>query len=400
MFNQMMNLPITQVLQEIGQKAEHLSPHVVGGFVRDTLLGRENSDLDVVVTENDNQNGITLAQQLAQDWRGNIKVHLPFGTATVGRPDGLKIDFVTTRRETYVTAGALPKIQFSNLVDDLCRRDFSINAIAASIRPSQFGQIIDPTDGVTDLKQGRIRTLHAESFTDDPTRIFRIFRYASRYGFQIETQTEKYLRSSLDHINLISGFRLQNEFIHIFKELMISEIMQQLSELGIDEILCSGWKIAPNLDSRWKQIQKNREWARQYLVDHRFNCQILSWMALGLPDQAQKRLSLSLDLQQKLAEQSELAHRLLKEPLRKETKPSVVYQLLKPYSLEALVYHLPQPQIEQYLTEFRHIRPNITGKDLINEGCCAGPKLAQTLWERFAQQLDSKMSNRTQNKAD
>ena len=97
---------------------------------------------------------------------------------------------------------------------------------------------------------------------------------------------------------------------------------------------------------------------------------------------------LSPSLQQKLVEQTKLAHRLLEGTLTRRTKPSNVYKLLKPYSIEPLVYHLPQPQIEQYLTKLRHIQPNINGKDLIDEGWCAGPKLAQILWERFAQQLD------------
>ena len=125
-----------------------MQPHVVGGFVRDTLLGRDSFDIDVVVTATDNQNGITVARQLAQNWNGKVKMHLNFGTATVECRDGWKVDIVTARRETYAKPGALPKVEFSNLLDDLWRRDFSVNAIAASITPDQFGQIMDPTGGI------------------------------------------------------------------------------------------------------------------------------------------------------------------------------------------------------------------------------------------------------------
>ena len=386
--NQLKNSPALEILQKIGQQARHMQPHVVGGFVRDTLLGRDSFDIDVVVTATDNQNGITVARQLAQNWNGKVKMHLNFGTATVECRDGWKVDIVTARRETYAKPGALPKVEFSNLLDDLWRRDFSVNAIAASITPDQFGQIMDPTGGMDDLKKGLIRILHAESFTDDPTRIFRTVRYASRYNFQIENQTVAVLRSTLDQIKSVSGSRLQNEFNHIFEESMAVQIIQRLSAFGLETILCPEWQVVPQLGERWQRIRKNLGWASQYLTCYQFNPQDFFWMALDLPNQVQKMLSFSPSLQQKLAEQTKLAHRLLEGALTRRTKPSNVYKLLKPYSLEPLVYHLPQPQIEQYLTKLRHIQPNINGKDLIDEGWCAGPKLAQILWERFAQQLD------------
>ena len=386
--NQLKNSPALEILRKIGQQARHMQPHVVGGFVRDTLLGRDSFDIDVVVTATDNQNGITVARQLAQNWNGKVKMHLNFGTATVECRDGWKVDIVTARRETYAKPGALPKVEFSNLLDDLWRRDFSVNAIAASITPDQFGQITDPTGGMDDLKKGLIRILHAESFTDDPTRIFRTVRYASRYNFQIENQTVALLRSTLDQIKSVSGSRLQNEFNHIFEESMAVQIIQRLSALGLETILCPEWQVVPQLGERWQRIRKNLGWASQYLTSYQFNPQDFFWMALDLPNQVQKTLSFSPSLQQKLVEQTKLAHRLLEGALARRTKPSNVYKLLKPYSLEPLVYHLPQPQIEQYLTKLRHIQPNINGKDLIDEGWCAGPKLAQILWERFAQQLD------------
>ena len=386
--NQLKNSPALEILRKIGQQARHMQPHVVGGFVRDTLLGRNSFDIDVVVTATDNQNGITVARQLAQNWNGKVKMHLNFGTATVECRDGWKVDIVTARRETYAKPGALPKVEFSDLLDDLWRRDFSVNAIAASITPDQFGQITDPTGGMDDLKKGLIRILHAESFTDDPTRIFRTVRYASRYNFQIENQTVALLRSTLDQIKSVSGSRLQNEFNHIFEESMAVQIIQRLSAFGLETILCPEWQVAPQLGERWQRIRKNLGWASQYLTSYQFNPQDFFWMALDLPNQVQKTLSFSPSLQQKLVEQTKLAHRLLEGALARRTKPSNVYKLLKPYSLEPLVYHLPQPQIEQYLTKLRHIQPNINGKDLIDEGWCAGPKLAQILWERFAQQLD------------
>ena len=379
----------------MGLVAGSMSPYVVGGFVRDTLMGKESQDLDVVVESSGSHNGITLAQKLADKWQVDVRSHQDFGTATVNHPEGLKIDFVTARCETYTQAGVLPTVKFSHITDDLWRRDFSVNAIAISISSGQFGQILDPTNGIADLEGKRIRVLHAESFTDDPTRIFRALRYAVRFQFQIEVETEKLMKSAIDRIGILSGARIRNEIERIFQEACVVKIMHWLPTLGICQAICPQWRLPSDFGSIWHNLQSHLEWVRPHPGDEALNAEALPWMALDLPPTGQERLSLPGRLRQKLAAHKELAQRLLYEPLTLTMKPSQIYQFLKPYPIEALVYHLPQPQIEQYLTQLRWIKPNKTGNDLIADGWTSGPELAQALWRNFAHQLDQGVTSKT-----
>ena len=388
MFCEIANPFIRRILQEVGLVAGSMRPYVVGGFVRDSLMGKESQDLDVVVESSGSHNGITLAQKLADKWQVDVKSHQDFGTATVNHPEGLKIDFVTARCETYTQAGILPTVKFSQITDDLWRRDFSVNAIAISLSSDRFEQVLDPTNGIADLEGKRIRVLHAESFSDDPTRIFRALRYAVRFQFQIETETETLMQSAIDRIGILSDARIRNEIERIFQEACVVEIMQWLSALGICQAICPQWQLPSDFESIWHNLQSHLEWAERHLDNDVLNAEALPWMALNLPATGQERLSLPGRLRQKLVAHKELAQRLLYEPLTPMMKPSQIYQFLKPHPIEALVYHLPQPQIEQYLTQLRRIKPNKTGNDLIADGWTAGPNLAQALWEDFARQLD------------
>ena len=162
--------PLLSLLKEIGEVGGK-GTYIVGGFVRDLLLKRPTLDIDIVV-ETD---AMPVAKTMQDRWNGQLHVHPQFGTATVtpAAPNLPKIDFVTARRETYETAGALPIVARGTLRDDLHRRDFTINALAMRLDKRAFGTIVDNTGGLEDLEKGIIRVLHRRSFRDDPTRIFR-----------------------------------------------------------------------------------------------------------------------------------------------------------------------------------------------------------------------------------
>ena len=145
--------------------------YLVGGAVRDLLLGRESFDVDLAV-EGD-------AIEFARGLGGEVTAHGRFGTAVVRFPDGRQLDVVTCRRETYAAPAALPDVEAGTIEDDLARRDFTVNAMAASLG-SDFGRLVDPHGGRADLENETIRVLHQQSFVDDPTRIFRAVRYESR----------------------------------------------------------------------------------------------------------------------------------------------------------------------------------------------------------------------------
>ncbi len=176
------------LIQKAGALAaeRRLGIYLVGGVVRDILLGRANSDLDLVV-EGD---AIKLAESLAGELGGRLVVHRRFGTAKI-RTRNLTIDLAMARAETYARPGALPTVRPGSIQDDLARRDFTVNAMALRLDPGSFGKLVDPFDGRKDLENKLIRILHDRSFIDDATRMLRAVRYEQRFGFRLEASTEK-----------------------------------------------------------------------------------------------------------------------------------------------------------------------------------------------------------------
>ena len=177
-------LVLFDALRELS-KTHALPVHLVGGPVRDWLMGWDIRDLDFVL-EGD---APSLARELAQRVNGQVTVHNRFGTATV-ELGGDRIDLVTARKEVYPVPGALPAVEPSSLLDDLARRDFTINAMAVPL-DGGMAEVIDPFGGREDLRDGLVRTIHGRSFRDDPTRLFRAVRYEQRLDFALSGETLK-----------------------------------------------------------------------------------------------------------------------------------------------------------------------------------------------------------------
>ncbi|MBM3252498.1 MAG: hypothetical protein FJZ11_06970, partial [Candidatus Omnitrophica bacterium] len=175
------------LLRQIGEFAQENNylAFVVGGVVRDLYLSRKNLDLDIVI-EGD---GIDFARKLSKKFNAEITKHERFNTAVLILPNGMKIDIAMARKEVYEYPGALPKVSPGRIIDDLHRRDFSINAMAIDITPGGFGTLIDFFDGLKDLKDKKIKVLHDSSFIDDPTRILRAIRFEQRFKFNLDEQT-------------------------------------------------------------------------------------------------------------------------------------------------------------------------------------------------------------------
>lgn len=209
---------IFNLIRKIGKAAEDygLSAYLVGGCVRDLLLGVKNLDLDIVVAGD----AIALVGELKKELKAEVLTHPRFGTATVTLPGGFKIDFASARREKYASSAALPSVSFSSIKEDLSRRDFSINALALKINKGEFGELLDLFGGQKDLAAKKIRVLHNKSFIDDPTRVFRAIRFEQRLNFKIEPNTFKLMRQvkSARLLEKLSRFRLGREFILFLKE--------------------------------------------------------------------------------------------------------------------------------------------------------------------------------------
>jgi len=144
-----------------------------------------------------------------------------------------RVDFITARKEEYPFPGALPQVSQSHIIDDILRRDFSINTLAIKINENHFGRLIDLCFGLRDIHIKRIRTLHCKSFMDDPTRIFRAVRYEQRYHFHINQTTLKEIQNNKKYLSNISSHRIKQEFDKIFLELECVKMMERLEELMI-----------------------------------------------------------------------------------------------------------------------------------------------------------------------
>jgi tRNA nucleotidyltransferase (CCA-adding enzyme) len=185
---------IQDLLTQLGQVADglDLKVFVVGGFVRDLLMNKNNLDLDVVV-EGD---GVGFAEAFARQNDCRVRCHHKFGTAVLIFPDDFKIDVASARMEYYLRPGALPDVEHASVKMDLSRRDFTINTLAISLNQGAYGSLFDYYGGQRDIDDKVLRVLHNLSFVEDPTRVFRAVRFEQRLGFKIGKQTEHLLCST------------------------------------------------------------------------------------------------------------------------------------------------------------------------------------------------------------
>jgi tRNA nucleotidyltransferase (CCA-adding enzyme) len=212
-----------------GQASEPV--YLVGGMVRDLLLGRRNEDVDLVVEGS----GITFGEALANAVGGRSHPHAPFLTAVVTLPDGHKVDVASARTEFYRTPAALPEVATSLIRQDLYRRDFTINSLAIAMSGSRHGELIDFFGGRKDLQRKEIRVLHSLSFIDDPTRAIRAVRYARRLGFTIAQDTRNLIDTAIQErvFDRLSGQRLRRELEHLLDEPHPTPSLALLAELGL-----------------------------------------------------------------------------------------------------------------------------------------------------------------------
>jgi tRNA nucleotidyltransferase (CCA-adding enzyme) len=378
-----------RVLQALAE-TRSIPLYLVGGPLRDLLLGHPSLDLDLVI-EGD---APALARDVALSLGAHLKLHPAFGTATI-RDDAWHIDVATARRETYRRPGALPDVTPASLDEDLGRRDFTVNAMALRLDGPDTGLLLDPFGGNADLRAGLIRALHERTFEDDATRILRAARYEARLGFQIEPGTLGWLRRDAGFLNTISGARLHHEFSRIFREGTPERALARLAETGALQAIHPAITFGPEQASALA-------WLRGA---HPHGLAAACWPLLAhAASEAEaaaisRRLALTNAQAAKARAMPELRSLLgrLEEP---RPRRSELVDLLGPFPLPAIwAFAALHPGVirrrcRDYIESAHTLKPLLRGDDVIALGVPRGPDVGDVLRRLRTAKLDGEVKTR------
>ncbi len=401
-------MALIETIARIAEGPEY-GVYVVGGFVRDLLLGISNLDIDIVV-EGD---GIVFAGELAAELQGRVKSHAKFGTSVIILEDGFRIDVATARMEYYKHPAALPTVEKSSIKADLFRRDFTVNCLAIQLTGKDAFALIDHFNGERDLKDRMIRVLHNLSFIEDPSRMFRAIRFEQRNRFQIGKQTVAFMKTAIKKrlVDELSGSRLLNEIILIMKENQPVPCIRRMREFSLLQF------ISPNLllDTRALEILDRVDgvlsWAKMVPFTKSPETWFVYFMGLlndlDTPnfEQAMERLDVSMRLRKRLEldlETCREARRLL--AMANDLSPTEVYDIFSPLSPEGIIFllsALADDRANKYATLFvtqyqEQAKLSLTGNDLIAMGVSPGPVFQQV----FKALRDARVNGQVNSKKD
>lgn len=325
--------------------------YLVGGAVRDLLLGRGRADIDLVV-EGD-------ATALASRLGGEVVEHERFATAKARIGEHV-VDIATARAETYPQPGALPEVEpTAGIAADLARRDFTINAMAIPLRREP--ELIDPHRGSEDLESGLLRILHASSFEDDPTRALRAARYAARFGFELEPDTAELL--SEVNLGTVSTDRREAELLRLAGEIDAARGFALLAEWGLLELPEHGVELAARVaglltESPWAEVAQRDSAVLAAALGRWGGAEALAAADPGRPSEVVR--------------------------LARAAGP---IELVVARALGAV-------WLDRYLSEWRAVALEIDGEDLITAGVPQGPQIGRGLSEALRRKLDGEISGR------
>ena len=399
--------------------------YLVGGAVRDLLLSllpeshkqaHPLTDIDLVVDGAGEGAGVALAEAIQARYpQVDLQIYGQFQTATLiwhakdrvtDSAMPLSLDIATARTEFYSYPAANPEVEASTIRQDLYRRDFTINAMAIRLNGQreqdvQPGELLDFFGGWLDLQQQHVRVIHANSFIEDPTRIFRGVRFATRLGFSFDKQTEQLIRYAIgsgiyeqvktnrDKVPALQT-RLKAELKYMLSTAHWETSLHTISRLGALACLHSSLEMTPAL---WRQMRRMSRWLNKFDVKY-LGDMLPQWLMLlelliaQLAPSLRNRLATELDLtaqsQHRLKHLHQWESNLL-DQMPKATKPSQIYRLLKKYERSDLLLigdrhpYTLGPQIWQYIVQLSHKPPLINGGTLKKLGYKPGPQFKEIL---------------------
>jgi tRNA nucleotidyltransferase (CCA-adding enzyme) len=378
------------------------SVHLVGGAVRDLLRGERPRELDVVVERE--------IDPLLGRLGGEAMVHDRFGTASVALA-GAQIDVARARRERYPLPGALPEVEPASIAEDLLRRDFTVNAMAASLAGAGRGEIRAVAHAREDLAAGRMRVLHERSFLDDPTRLLRLARYAARLGFAVEQRTAELALEALagGALETVSGARLGAELRLALAEPDPLEALAELDRLGVLKALDARVRFDPALLRGARELLGPDASGDDGALEVLALAALLRPLALAEDPRSDSRdpgpqiaalldrLEFPAGTRNRVVAAAAAVPRLLEE-LPGAGSPSRLRELAEGVPPEGVALAGASSgaalgPARRWLGEVRHVRLRIDGDDLLAAGIPEGPELGRRLEETLRRRLDGELAD-------
>jgi tRNA nucleotidyltransferase (CCA-adding enzyme) len=357
----------------------HLPLYIVGGFVRDLILGAPGLDFDLVV-EGD---AIALATAVAHRLGGKITAHTRFKTAqwfpTPATDLPKVVDFTSARSEDYKHPAALPTVRPGTLIDDLRRRDFTINTLAIRLDGENFGELRDDWGGLEDIHNRILRVLHPASFTDDPTRLFRMVRYEQRYRFEIARESLAFIPPALPFINQLSAERVRHELDLAIEEETAALVINRLAKLNILAAVHSA--LVWDRDSKRRFVYGLDGVST---LEHPPSRRMLGWSLwlMTIPrsglESIEKRLHFESGLRDVLLAASALFETVNALARNKPSQCVATLDEIPLKAVQSVFLSLPDGPVRRvlhtYLITWRYIKPHTTGHDLKKRGLLPGPE--------------------------
>lgn len=371
------SLKTLSLLRRVGAKASELGmkAYLVGGTVRDILMGVNNTDIDISV-EGD-------AEKLVTSWDEpgcRTALHGRYNTGTITFPDGEKVDVATARREFYEYAAATPTVQNSSLRQDLGRRDFTVNAMSISLSESDWGTLTDNFGGRADLKDRLLKILHNLSFVEDPSRVLRGIRLEQRLGMNFEDNTLRLLKSAVKGglLECLSSTRVRTELELISKESCFRKDVMRMRDLGVWEALFPGMKVGEGTAHRLHVMEHFMTQVAKHGIDFKGMKWLVGMAVVFTDSKPEVRFSAMDRMNLNPNERDQLTKCFMQWPNveklcsnRRAIKNSEAYLFFKDYGPIPLVYWLtclrtPEARrlIIEHLEVWTNLKGALTGKDM------------------------------------
>ncbi|MFA5373701.1 MAG: hypothetical protein WC354_05940 [Candidatus Omnitrophota bacterium] len=403
---------LSQELQDVMALAGELAgnrgarAYLVGGFVRDLLLGVDNLDLDIAL-EGD---GIRFAEAFAKRMNAQVVCHKRFGTAKVNISHLLKVDIASTRKESYPHPASLPLVERGLLEDDLIRRDFTINTLAISLNRQDFGRLLDVFDGKRDIRHKFIRILHDASFVDDPTRILRAIRFEQRYGFRIEPHTMSCLRKALkqDMLDVVQPQRLRQELVLMLSEKEPWKPIRRMQEITGLDFLDPGLAFSKDTLDLFRSAGRQIRWFESNFPRRRrldawliYLMTLLGGSSEAVTSRICRKFVFSKGEEKRIASFVSLKADILAKLSRKKLLPSDVFHMLESLSYEAILLikaccrdRLAQRRIEDFFHKYNGTNLSVGGRHLKDLGFVPGPHFQKIFRELLNEKLNGRLKGR------